>query len=201
MPLVSDAYLNCCSKMIKAFELSLLILSLLSVFIHASPSPDAPSSTHNSVKRVSPRQESNQTAANRASVPSTSLASNFNVLCSGERYRTNLIGASCIDAVQQIPLQDQILTFQTRERGPYDALLPTRFISGTWPLVAGSIFQTDLLISDRTADGKCIVEPVLEDNAEKAFASYNYISRAAYDLLYKCALRSHVGGLATDIGV
>lgn len=131
MPIISDGYLNCCCKMIKVSELSLLILSLLSVFIHASPSPDAPSSTHNGVKRLPPRQESNQTAANKASVPSTILASAFNVLCSGEKYRTNLIGASCIDAVQQIPLRDQILTFQTRERGPYDALLPTRFVSGT----------------------------------------------------------------------
>ncbi|KAL8752216.1 MAG: hypothetical protein Q9184_005804 [Pyrenodesmia sp. 2 TL-2023] len=165
--------------MIRKTASSLLSLLFLLKGTVASPFPISSPVVPDAVKLVSPRQAAGETAPINDTVPPTSLAHNHKILCSGERYRRDLKGASCLDAVLQIPMQDKDVLFQTREHGPYDALLPTRFIS---------------------ADGQCIIEPVLEDNAESATASYKDISRAAYGLLYECAMRSSFGGIATDIG-
>lgn len=56
-------------------------------------------------------------------------------------------------------------------------------------------------LNPRLGDGRCIVEPMLKDNVDMAIASYNDIRRATRGLLYECAMRSSVGGVATEIGI
>ncbi|KAL8896749.1 MAG: hypothetical protein Q9207_007553 [Kuettlingeria erythrocarpa] len=181
----------------------LVILPLLLQGSIAAPSPGSPASVADGVIQLLSRQENSNTAPGNATLPSTISAGRHQIVCSGERYRRDLQRASCLDAVRQIPLLDRDESFQTRERGPYDALLPTRFISGTscfltLPTPQQPASKTDLHFE---ADGLCIVEPVLEDAADKATASYQDISRAAYELLSKCVVRSSAGGIATDIGM
>lgn len=110
---------------------SLLNLLLLLKGTVASPSPNNSPFASDIIKLVSPSQAAGETALSNGTAPSTSLAHNYQILCSGERYRRDVKSVSCLDAVRQIPRQDEDVLFQTRERGPYDALLPTRFISGT----------------------------------------------------------------------
>lgn len=109
----------------------LLSLSLGLKGCIAAPSPGWPASLADGIIQLSSRQENSKTAPGNATLPSTISADRHKIVCSGERYRRDLQRASCSDAVRQIPVLDQDVTFQTRERGPYDALLPTRFISGT----------------------------------------------------------------------
>ncbi|KAI4175164.1 MAG: hypothetical protein LQ348_006235 [Seirophora lacunosa] len=121
----------------------------------------------------------------REAAPGPAAASNLTavegpkVLCSGERYRTDLIGSSCADAVRQIPALDERLRFRTRPGGEYDIGLPLRFVS---------------------ADGKCIVEPVLKDLADTEVASWMDFIPATTKLLNACATNLGIGGIATDIG-
>lgn len=106
------------------FSLCLLALSLLLSGTSAMPSIDSFETRHADLV-LSEREIAPDT------VPAVNLiVESSQVYCNGERYRTNLVGASCFDAVGQIPLQQEKLRFRNRPGGVYDIGLPYRFISG-----------------------------------------------------------------------
>lgn len=107
------------------FTLFLLALSSLLSGIPARPSTDSFQQEY-AVSVLSEREA----APGPAAASNLTAGEGPKVLCSGERYRTDLIGPSCADAVRQIPARDQKLRFRTRPGGEYDIGLPLRFVSG-----------------------------------------------------------------------
>lgn len=110
--------------MLRSFWFPLVAAAMLLSDTAALPPP----SDHVALALANPG--SNETAPNNATVPTTMSATRCDVFCSGEKYRKDLRGESCRDAVRQIPNIAQKQRFAIRGGGSYDVGLPARFMSG-----------------------------------------------------------------------
>ena len=114
-------------RMISTRSLANLVLSLFSVLSSALPPPTSPNSSSSNELSVIDTGSTNGTNLHDLSSPILSYSPECNYI-----YGQNLNPSSCNNALAKVSRGTTPMVFGQRKTGPWDVLLPRRYLSGTY---------------------------------------------------------------------
>ena len=104
-----------------------------------------------------------------------SLSDNTDVICDGDAYKI-MPAPSCLEAVNEIPDDDKMLTFGERGMGVYDIPLPHRFINCKRP----QVWERWCEMADRMSSGRnLLLRDEIEPRSQGGFRQYARVQRCS----------------------
>lgn len=109
--------------------------------------------------------------------------------------------SSCIDAMEQMPTGNRILSFGVRGLGPVDVPLPQVYVSSKFVVLPHESSTLLLICCLIIGDGVCLITTVIRRDRTTEHAKLKALKNGVQDLIRRCSKKGDLcGWVRSDFG-